>query len=93
MFAAYFREAGLPQVADYQVRCSFVCRIICVLFLRAYRSNDVQMFTCMFVYLKQAKAGAEVRKEFFKQVDQMIKDEASAKEVCHRLINLREGCN
>lgn len=47
LFAAYFRDAGLPQVADYQ----------------------------------QAKAGAEVRKEFFKKVDQLIKDEASAKEI------------
>lgn len=44
------------------------------------------------MYVQQAKAGAEVRKEFFKQVDQMIKDEASAKEVCHQLIDLREGC-
>jgi len=46
-FAAYFRDAGLPHVADYQ----------------------------------QAKAGAGVRKEFFKKVDQLIQDEASAKEI------------
>jgi len=47
IFAAYFRDAGLQQIVDYQL----------------------------------AKADAELRKEFFKKVDQLIKDEASAKEI------------